>query len=205
MSTLNLSELCKDKKAWLTFLFYKVGKQNCDLELCGLWKKEDERVSTKWKKFSEVVMELKENQPVPEKYNQRQVLYNEVVLDLEDKSLFEGIISSLDEADLFYVAWDSGSRGCHINLFFDRHLQEEEKRVLIERFFCDDQKAHERTLIAMEGCPHWKTGKPKTLLIDKTKDNAGNFGLNSAVVEMRGNAKPIPYLKVYKSDRSIVE
>ena len=87
-----------NKKEWLDVLYYDIGKQQGDFFISGLKKTPDgEVISTKWKKYSEVCFPLN-----PWDYkkidwvNQRQILPNEIVLDLEDKERILSIKEKLD-------------------------------------------------------------------------------------------------------------
>ena len=153
-----------NKKEWLDVLYYDIGKQQGDFFISGLKKTPDgEVISTKWKKYSEVCFPLN-----PWDYkkidwvNQRQILPNEIVLDLEDKERILSIKEKLDR--LFkdnYKIYSTGSRGYHIHIFFTQPISETDKKTWAKIFGSDLLKAGEKTMIALEDCPHWKTGMNK--------------------------------------------
>jgi len=152
----------KSKKEWLDYLFYNLGKQQYDFRLCGLTKKDDKVISTKWKKFSEVIFPVDFNEDWKIEYiNTREILPCEVVIDLEDKKNIKKIIKKLKEDNLLFYVFDTHSRGYHIHIFFEKPLTNEEKLRIIKRYGGDKQKSYQGTTIALEGAVHWKSGKIK--------------------------------------------
>jgi hypothetical protein len=124
-----------NKKEWLDYLYYDVGKQQYDFFVCGLKKFPDGEVkATKWKKYSEICFPLN-----PEEYkkidwvNQRQILPNELVLDIENPDELGDIIKRLKKEDVSYKCYSTGSRGYHIHIFFKREWNEEAKIFFIEK------------------------------------------------------------------------
>lgn len=164
-----------EKKAWLDKLFYQVGKQGYDLELTYMRKENDNVKCSKWRKYSEIVFQIdfdgkSDNRKIEQLFNNvnnRTILPNEIVLDLEDKYEYGNIKTALDLLGFKYYLYKSGSRGYHFSLFFNEELTKEEKLILIRHFACDEQKAIDRCTIALEFAPHWKTGVPKRLIIPK--------------------------------------
>jgi len=156
-----------EKKAFLDDLFYNVGKQKYDFELCYLSKEKD--IKTKWKKYSDVGFDIEnqKNRRAIEIANNRTILRNEVVLDLDNPELFKKLLEQLDNDERYYKVYKTGSKGYHFHLLFDGELTPEEKLEIIKGYKCDTQKASERTMIALEFTPHWKTEKPKELIIEK--------------------------------------
>ena len=159
----------KDKKARLDTLYYALGQQQYDFLLCGTWKKNDEIMFSKWKKYSECVFPIDSNgtsddwkvQQFFNQINQRQILPCEVVLDLEEKDKLRSIIEELSTWDVTFKIYSTGSRGYHIHIFFKEELSEKEKLKIIKNFKADEQKAGAKTMIALEDVPHWKSGKIK--------------------------------------------
>jgi len=156
------------KKALLDKLYYTIGRQNYDFLLAGTFEKNGKKGFTKWKKYSECVFPIDfdgkctdwKKEKFFEQINQRQVLPNELVLDIEEKNKIAPIVKVLAKSkhiEEFHI-YDTGSRGYHIHLFFKEKVEEDEKKFLINYFEADIQKASEKTLIALEDCPHWKTG-----------------------------------------------
>lgn len=145
-------------KWWLDKLYYDIGKQQFNYFVSGLYKTH----STKWKKYLEVVSVCDHDEDDKLLWiNQRQILGNEVVLDLEEKNQLKPIIEILKKWDVFFYVFETGSRGYHINLFFSQTLTTSEKSRIIDYFGSDPQKSSEKTMIALEYVPHWKSGKIK--------------------------------------------
>lgn len=184
---------CIHKKSFLDWLYYKVSKQSQNFELCYIWK-DTSRKSTKWRKFSDTIFlidfdgscEYPKIKWFFDKCNQRQILTNEVVLDLENKEEYESILNKLIEENLFFRAYSTGSKGFHFHLFFNRKLVPEEKEVVIKYFNCDIQKNSNRTMIALENELHWKSGKPKTLTYDNLYSKS-EIGYNNLEVKNIGS------------------
>ena len=158
-----------NKKSWLDYLFYQIGNQQYDFYL--QYSKKD-KINTKWKKYSEVIFpvdfdgtcEDKKIQWFFENVNHRQILPNEIVLDLEEKELLNPAIEKLKEWSWDFSAFATGSRGYHIHIFMKRELTEREKLNIIKQFNADTQKASGKCLISLEYAPHWKSNKIKDLV-----------------------------------------
>ena len=200
------------KKIWLDELYYEIGKQQFDYELCYIWKNNGNTKSTKWRKFSEAIFlidfdgycEYKKFKWFFEKCNQRQILPNEIVLDLENSKRYELILNRLIEEKLFFRAYSTGSKGYHFHLFFDKILTPEDKGVIIKYFDCDIQKSSDKTMIALEFEPHWKSGKPKSITYDNLYLN-GEIGYNSFKVKNIGsNLVPHLVIEINPSNRSFL-
>ncbi len=159
----------RKKKEWLENLYYKIGRQKYDFYLCGTYEKDGEKLFTKWKKFSECILPIDFDgtsddwkvQKFFDGINQRQILPIEIVLDIEEKKQIKPIVKQLEKWKWEYSIWETGSRGYHIHIFVDEELSKEEKAKIIKTFGTDPQKDSEKTLIALGGVPHWKTGKIK--------------------------------------------
>lgn len=154
-----------NKKIWLDQLFYDVGKQQYDFKLCGLKKMSDGSTkATKWKKYSEVCFDFEPWETWKIQWvNNRQILPNEIVIDIEDKDR-ENLIricEKLEEKGLVFTVYDTGSKGYHIHIFSSEELTKEDKLRWVRGFKADELKVHESTMIALENTPHWKTGKLK--------------------------------------------
>lgn len=158
------------KKAFLDNLYYDVGKQNYDFFVAGTYKKKGEKLFSKWKKYSEAVFPIEVDgtcdewqvQKFFEQINQRQILPIEVVLDIEEKEQVNPIIKKIEKWAWEVSIWATGSRGYHIHMIFKEELNREEKEAIVKKLGTDIQKCSEKCLIALENCPHWKTGNPKT-------------------------------------------
>jgi len=158
-----------DKKAWLDELYYEIGKQHYNFYVAGTYMKDGEILFTKWKKFSEAVFPIDfdgtckdwSTQKFFEGINQRQILPIEIVLDIEEIKQIKPIVIKLDKWGWEFSIFETGSRGFHISIICDGELIEEEKFAVVKKLGADIQKCSDKCLIALENCPHWKTGKLK--------------------------------------------
>jgi len=159
----------KSKKGWLDYLYYKINKQ-IDFALCGLYKLPNGEIkATKWTSYHKAVFPIDYNRDWKLKHiNQRQILPCEVVLDLETKDGIEETIKRLKEQQIEFCIYDTGSRGFHISMFFDRDLTKGEKEKIILPYGGDLQKSGKRTMIALEFTEHWKSGKKKDVYNGKS-------------------------------------
>jgi len=145
-----------DRKSLLDRVYYKIGKQKYNFEVCTLYGS----FGTEWKPY----LLAQADESLMRVVNNRTILPNEIVLDIEDPEFFEDIFELIKKEFEYYHAYRTGSRGYHIHLFFDRDLSKDEKLLVIQKYGCDETKANQRSMIALEGCPHWKTGNIKTLI-----------------------------------------
>ena len=154
-----------NKKQFLDYLFYRIGNQETDFKISGLQRTEEGDKSTKWYPYSEKVMTINPDEDYKINWaNQRQILPCEIVIDLEERETFEGTILRLKKRGIFFYAYDTGSRGYHIHIFFDENLSEKQKRKYIQRYSGDEQLASGKHMINLEYAPHWKSGKIKRLV-----------------------------------------
>ena len=155
------------KREWLDHLYYQKGRQGTNFFLCGTYEKDGEIRFSKWRKYLDCVATLDEinnnekweDRKFFKQINQRQILKNEIVLDLEEPERIKEIVDKIKGWD--YHVYETGSRGYHIHLYFNRDMTTKEKENVIKKFDTDIQKCSEKNLIALENCPHWKTGRLK--------------------------------------------
>jgi hypothetical protein len=109
----------------------------------------------------------------------RSILDIEIVLDVDDKGVYGSIeenakyiynkLKILGFDNIFF--YSTGSKGFHIHCFdfYLRSLNSTERvnfrTKLLSKFNCDILKSSENTFIAIEGVPHWKSGKIKNEVI----------------------------------------
>ena len=154
-------------KEQLDNIYYNKGNQSTDFWVTGLVKSQEIIIRRKWKRYSEVVMPLNPEESYKLKWiNQRQVLNNEIVLDIEDKKDLDLVLIKLKELNNVICPkeikiYDTHSRGYHVHLFFRNNISEENKIKFIKYLGTDLSKAYTKTLIALEGVKHWKSGKVK--------------------------------------------
>ncbi|MHA1304717.1 MAG: hypothetical protein ACTSPI_13545 [Candidatus Heimdallarchaeaceae archaeon] len=102
--------------------------------------------------------------------NLRKIMSDEVILDIEEKNHLANIKVILIDKNWKYQVWDTGSRGYHVSLIFPQLLdypleaRNKVRKYIIKQFGCDESKSSEKTWLATEHTPHFKTGKEKTLL-----------------------------------------
>ncbi len=104
--------------------------------------------------------------------NHREVLANEVIIDCDNKAKFvrEAVYKRIKETNLAYSMWDTGNRGTHIHLYFEKidKLTYEDrkliKELIIRYYFGDliksckiDMALVSRHMIRIEYGKHEKT------------------------------------------------
>ena len=159
----------QSKKGLLDKMFYKVNNQR-DFFVAGTYKDEEGNIKfSKWKTYLNSVSNIDvtdndinkwKEKDYFESIDQRQILPNEIVLDLEDPAQLKPILEKLKGWN--FSVWKTGSRGYHIHILFNRDMTTIEKENVIKKLDTDVQKCSEKCLIALENCPHWKTGNKKT-------------------------------------------
>ena len=100
---------------------------------------------------------------------------DELVLDCESKMEAALVKSRLIKEDWGYQEWSTGSRGTHFHIRVNglNALSDRERvmyRSKIIHIFGTDM-AKKNGFIAIEGKPHFKTGKVKTLISEQKKEN----------------------------------
>lgn len=158
-----------DRKDWLDFLYYDVGKQWTDYWTTYTYIVQGQVRFTKWKRY----LEVQEKPELWQKVNQRTLLINEIVLDYEGSwSEYQKIIKSLQKAHMEFRAYSTAEhRAQHIHLFFGLdfaklpdHRREEYRRAFIRKYGCDAMLAGRKHMIPLEHFAHWKTGQGKELI-----------------------------------------
>jgi hypothetical protein len=167
----------------LAKLYYEIGKQNTNFALQHSRREGEEVIWTKRKTFLEL-------DPDKDKWfiahaNHRQILKNEIIFDfdriiprnnaLEDYDV-QTLIKTLTEADWPFCVYHTGSKGIHVHIYLTALIslsiaeREEYRKVILKHpriaWFAgvDLQKASDKTMIALEHVPHWRTGVTKELL-----------------------------------------
>ena len=161
-------------KTWLDRLYYDIGHQWTDYSVCHTWmNKGGEVCFSKWIPY----MEAQEFEHNYRKVNQRTLLKNEIALEFDGEwQDYLKLIKSLTEARMeFYAYATAGHRAKHIHLFFGVEfasktpIQRKQLRAaFIQKYKCDGMLSGDteisRHMIALEHCPHWKTGQVKAEL-----------------------------------------
>ena len=154
------------KKDYLDWLYNKYGPFDVMFD----FDKDGQKYWSKWRDY----LEARENEWFLEKARHRTICNSEVVVDIEDPTIFDFVINKMNKYGFCYKAFSTGSRGYHIHMIFPDILflndsQRSEIKKQITQFFMpswlnyniDLQKHGGRVPIAIEGVPHWKTGNRK--------------------------------------------
>jgi hypothetical protein len=164
-----------NKKALIGQLYYNLSKQDPNFKLAIAWIDSNGDIHwSKWRTF----LECCNDDTFLEKCNNRLILKTELILDIDCQTKeecnlkYDEIIKRLLEKNFRFKAYFTGSKGYHIHIhkkswmYCSQRLREEEKGLLINYFGCDGMKAYDKAMIAMEECPHWKTGVIKRLIFE---------------------------------------
>lgn len=158
-----------DKKAWLDHLFYDIGRQATDFWLTGAWMQGGEVHFSKWVSC----LATQENVRLLNGLNQRTALYNETILEYDGSWCnYMELIRQLREDGVAFLAYATPQhRSCHIHTYWDDSLilmsrqdRQAFRQKVIARYGCDSALSSDRHMVALEGCPHWKTGQIKRLI-----------------------------------------
>ncbi len=191
-----------DKKVWLDYLYYEMGKQATDFRLASTYKDKngDEKIS-KWHNY----LDVQGNDKLISEVNQRELLKNEIILDLDNGNYedYLSLISRLRKDGFKFYAYSTDEqRARHIHFFYDMKLallekkeREELREYLISRYGCDSQLKIDSHLIPIENTAHWKTGKIKEVIdkeegINITEPLLEEFRLNKLRIERERKLKP---------------
>lgn len=111
--------------------------------------------------------------------NQRSVLPNEIVIDLDGNTIYENgellreVKYRLNIRGYTYDVWHTGSKGLHCHLYFPELLEMEERQrsyirakmlAIFKDLKADQQMKSEKVMVLMENCQHRKTLQLKTFL-----------------------------------------
>ncbi len=166
------------KKAWLDFLFYKVGHQQTDFKLCSTFIGKDENICfTKWRSY----LDVQGDSQFIEQVNQRTLLKNEIVFDLDEGNFdnYKKLIQLLKNDGIeFYAYATKLGRARHIHTYWYNMTQlsdferQKIREYIIQKYCCDLMLKTDSHMIPIEYCTHWKTGELKEI-IDKniTRDD----------------------------------
>lgn len=173
---------------WLNKLYYEVGHQWSDFDCQIAFKNVDgEQGWSRRKSF--LLLSLLNDPEWISRVNNRTLLKNEVVLDFDRVILPERVLDDLQVASAItwaekhnhpYSVFHTGSKGVHVHIFIKelafmkQHTRYEARQKIVARF-CGDisfvpnfsgdyAKVSDKVPIALEFVPHWKSGKPKTLI-----------------------------------------
>lgn len=167
------------------FLWYILNNLGCnDLALCYSYRAKDGSLRfSKWYKYMALLhLDFNDNVPATNdtregfirKVSHRTILDIEVCIDLDEKGKYKSIRNKaksiarkLKKAGIKYKSYFSGSRSYHFSILFPKlrdanpEARKEFKSHFLSWIGADAQKASERSMIALEGEPHYKSGKNK--------------------------------------------
>ncbi|RLG18447.1 hypothetical protein DRN67_04170 [Candidatus Micrarchaeota archaeon] len=125
-------------------------------------------------------MPIREAKEPLNNFNHRQQLDSELILELdkptleENKQLCQQLKSKLVQKGIAFEVWTTHSKSYHIHIFFNRKIDNAERKAFIENIFTQAEIAgldksfwisgglgH---MIALEFAEHYKSGKPKTMV-----------------------------------------
>ena len=179
--TLKISrDMSLSKESWFYYLSNKLG---FNLELCYNYYKENEIRFSKWISYSwlqqfeydEYIHKIRcTKRQFIDKATHRSIGDIEILLDIDEPgecySIMEkalNIILKLKDKKISYSIYFSGNKSYHISMLFFQlrnfspTARTKLKRSIISQLGADIQKASARTMIAIEGEAHRKTGKLK--------------------------------------------
>jgi hypothetical protein len=151
-----------------------------DFRVAYLKKKENgEIIHSKWRNVMEC-WESEEGLYFLSIANNREPLTCEIFLDIDEEipgktreETFNTCCDYLEQKREIYIGYKSGSKGYHIHLY-DKSLailNKTERELIRENWFkkffrleADKLKYSDHAMLAIENCPHWKTGIKKERL-----------------------------------------
>lgn len=194
-------------KRWLDHLYGSVaGQKDFQLQINF-----ENNKKSPLKKYSQICYDPDkyENKKFLREVNQRRVLLNEIVIDLESREGIEEKLAELRSLGLVFYAFETHSKGFHIHLFFRRDLKDEEREAVINHFGGDTQLAKTNHTIALEFVPHWKSGKVKSLIddpearfVEVQKNDPGRL-LDHVGYEEKIEPKPLPEIELPRTDKLV--
>jgi hypothetical protein len=150
-------------------IYYDIGKQSRNFRVCHTFVDSNNEIRfSKWRSY----LEAQENEKYISKCNQREILFDEVVLDLDKstKSEYTKLINQLVGDGVSYAAFMTPSgRAMHIHTFWRRlptmskSIREAIREKILRRYGCDPALKSDSHLIPIEFLPHWKTAEVKKL------------------------------------------
>lgn len=159
--------------AWLNHLYYEIGKQRINFRIAHSYrdKTTNELKVSKWTPF------LGATEQQIDKADQRTLLDNEIVFDM-DEGDYDQLIKQLTDDGIFFTAYKTeGNRARHVHSFWKdlEKFEIAERRQFrvcqLQKYGCDLQLAIDNHLIPIENSLHWKTGEIKKMYYENTGIN----------------------------------
>jgi len=163
------------KKIILDHLYYGLNKQRKELRLCSTFIVNGEKKFTKWIPYFEV----QEKDYLIKNVNQREMLSNELILDLDEGNYndYLNLIKKLDKDGFKFHAFATKKGRCrHIHIFDDKlmsyniYKRSIIREKIIKIYGCDLSLKTEGHMIPIEFVEHWKTGDIKELIFTNRGD-----------------------------------
>lgn len=175
-------------------LYYEIGKQATDFALQHSHKEGEETIWTKRRTFLEISQDPEANKWFIQHCNHRQILKNEIILDFDRPINREAVMQDYDvqrvaarlqEDEWRFIVYHTGSKGVHIHVYNNwlipctKERREDFRTAFLKNYFgstgiqlldIDFQKASDKTMIALEHVPHWKTGIEKVVVYQYDPD-----------------------------------
>lgn len=144
-----------------------------DIRVAFLKRKENgEIIHSKWRSVMEC-WESEEGLYFLSIANNREPLCNEIFIDIDEEiegetreQTFNRICDFIEKDELKYIGYKSGSKGYHIHIYYTNlgRMNKTEREMIRESFLKlvykqgDKLKYSDHAMLALENCPHWKTG-----------------------------------------------
>jgi len=164
--------------AWLTTLYYEIGKQWTNFDLQQSWTRHNGDVI--WSRRHKITNILHDNNKAWAKYaTNRTQLNNECVLDFDPhptetpaqfKQRVENTIKKIViPQNAFMSAWRTGGRGIHVHIYDDKlakltPTERKKQREVWQVLTRAERKGSDNANIMLEFSKHRKTGNTKTPL-----------------------------------------
>lgn len=155
----------KSRKRIVDYIYYNIGKQHTNFRLC--YASKDGRFS-KWIPYLDAQM----SDWLMSRVNQRELLANELVLDLDDGT-WQDYLNLIQKLHIngwkFHAFATKSKRARHIHIFDNKlarqpKLKSKMREILILKYGCDSGLKIDAHMIPIEFVPHWKTGEIKDLI-----------------------------------------
>jgi len=162
----------KTKKKIIDHIYYDIGKQHTNFRLC---------YANKGRRFSRWIpyIEAQSNDWFINRCNQREILKQELVLDLDEGTYkdYLNLIKQLNSKGWKFHAFATKSGRCrHIHIIDNKLIRNKKitktvlREYLINKYKCDSSLKIDTHMIPIEFCVHWKTGEVKDLIYTNKGD-----------------------------------
>jgi len=150
-------------KHYLDILYYKIGRQNTNFKV-SRYNRYNDRFD-KWQTYLDWAT-TREIMP-----NQRTLLNNEIVIDIDKPGIYHRILQCIQLYKLYYFAYQTvDGRSRHIHMYvkgldsLNMWARKDVRRAIIKKFMGDTMLSSDNHMIQMEYTQHWKTKGYKNLI-----------------------------------------